>query len=436
MRDGETARLASRLAVLGLALWLGSCGAARPTHLRIATGLRGGTFLPLGETLARGFSHDVRGATFEAIESPGSVASLEMLDRGEAELALVSNHVPASSHVRLVAVLYEETLQVIVRRETGIATPFDLRGRRVSVGAAGSGTESIAATVLHHFGIADGDLDRRNTTTTDAADQLERGELDAAFFVAGMRTPIVDRLLARGDMALLSLGSPGLVGGPLEGIRLDAPYFSVATIPVNAYGRLPTEPVGTITVRALLVARASLDEELVYRVTESLFDHKVELAAQQQLLAHLTEQFDRGLSPYALHAGADRYYRRDDPSFVQRYTDEISLFLTLAAILWSGLTALQSWRRVSRRDRVEERIAEVHAIAAKGAASRDPAERREAVRLLCAARDRAIAELAAEKLEPNESFVILQDYLARRITELSEEPRASEPPAAPADRAP
>lgn len=395
--------------------------------MRIATGLRGGTFLPLGETLASGLSHDVRGASFEAIESPGSVASLEMLDRGEADLALVSNHVPASSHVRLVAVLYEETLQVVVRSEAGIATPFDLRGRRVSVGAAGSGTESIAAAVLHHFGIGDGDLDRRNTTTTDAADQLERGELDAAFFVAGMRTPIVDRLLSRGDMRLLSLGAPGLVGGPLEGIRLDAPYFSVATIPVNAYGRMPSEPVGTITVRALLVARASLDEELVYRITESLFDHKVELAAQQQLLAHLTEEFDRGLSPYALHAGADRYYRRDDPSFVQRYTDEISLFLTIAAIVWSGLTALSSWRRVSRRDRVEERIAEVHAIASRGAASRDAEERREAVRQLSAARDRAIAELAAEKLEPNESFVILLEYLATRIAELSQPPAESPP---------
>src|SRR5205085_6217700 len=133
----------------------------------IATGMQGGTFLPLGQTLARAFSHDVPGTHFTAIESPGSVASLEMLERGEAQLALVSNHVPASSRVRLVAVLYEETLQVVVRADAGIATPFDLRGRRVSVGADASGTESIAESVLHHFGLGDADLDRRNTTTTE-----------------------------------------------------------------------------------------------------------------------------------------------------------------------------------------------------------------------------------------------------------------------------
>lgn len=419
------------MAVIAIALAIGVVLYARslthrPASVRIATGMRGGTFLPLGETLARGFTHDVAGTHFTAIESPGSVASLEMLERGEAQMALVSNHVPASSHVRLVAVLYEETLQVVVRTEAGITTPFDLRGHRVSVGAAASGTESIAQSVLHHFGLGDADLDRRNTTTTEAAEQLERGELDAAFFVAGMRTPIVDRLLARGDMQLLSLGTPGLVGSSLEGIRLDAPYFAVAAIPEHAYGRQPEAPVGTITVRACLVARGDLDDDLVYEVTASLFDHKVELASEQQLLAHLTEQFDRGLSPYALHPGADRYYRRADPSFVQRNSDQISLLITVGALVWSAITAFRSARRAARRDRVEARLAEVHAIAARGEASEDAAGRREAIAALVAARDRAIAELAAEKLDANDSFVILQQYVAARITELGRAERGED----------
>ena len=132
------------LAVAALTAALGAIAYALTLHdgpheIRIATGLRGGTFLPLGETLARAFSHDVHGTHFSAIESPGSVASLAMLERGDAQLALVSNHVEASSRVRLVAVLYEETLQVVVRRDAGIATPFDLRSHRVSVGADASG---------------------------------------------------------------------------------------------------------------------------------------------------------------------------------------------------------------------------------------------------------------------------------------------------------
>ena len=406
------------LAAIGLAVYVRSA-TRRPDSIRLATGARGGTFLPLGETLARGFAHDLPSTHFTAIESPGSIASLAMLDRNEAQIALVSNHVAASSHVRLIAVLYEETLQVVVRGSVGITTPFDLRGHRVSVGASASGTEAIAEAVLHHFAIRDTDIERRNTTMTEAADQLEQGALDAAFFVAGMRTPIVDRLLARGDMRLLSLGAPGLVGSSLEGIRLDAPYFAVAAIPEHAYGREPEQPVGTITVRACLVVRADLDEDLVYDITASLFDHKVELATEQQLLSHLTEQFDRGLSPYALHPGSERYYRRADPSFVQRYADQLSLTLTLSALAWSAITAFRNARRAARRGRVEARLAEVHAIAARGQASVDPAGRREAIEALIAARDRAIAELADEKLDANDSFVILQQYVAARISELS-----------------
>lgn len=397
--------------VLPLVLWSG-CSAARGGEVRIATGQRGGTFLPLGETLARGFGADVDGTTFTAIESPGSVASVEMLARGEAELALLSNHVAGASGLQLVAPLYQETLQVVVRRGSGIARPLDLAGRKISVGPEGSGTESIADAVLHHFGLTTEHFDRRNMTVVDAVAALEDGTIDAAFVVGGMRTPAVDGLLARGDMALLSLGEPGKVGSALEGIKLDAPFFTVTAIPEHAYGREPTTAIGTISVHALLVASADLDEDLVFAITESLHSHKVELAQQERLLSHLSETYDAQLSPYPVHPGADRYYRRDEPSLLQRYINEISLGITIAALLWSGISGLRAARRQARRNRIEHHYAEIHRIAGSGLGN---AELREK---LIAARDRALGELASEQLDANEGYLILQDYLSARIGEI------------------
>ena len=69
-------------------------------------------------------------------------------------------------------------------------------------------------------------------------------------------------------MTLLSLGEPGRVGSALDGIRLDAPFFAVTAIPEHAYGRQPAAPVGTISVRALLVVRADLDDDLVHAITD------------------------------------------------------------------------------------------------------------------------------------------------------------------------
>src|SRR5205085_2761806 len=136
----------------GIAVWaLRSRG---PSDVRIATGTRGGTFLPLGRTLARGLAHDLQGTRFEALESPGGVAPGRV------------------SHLAM----------------------------------------------------------------DDAASALEARTIDAAFMVAGMRTPAVDRLLARGDMRLLSLGEPDGAGSALEGIQLDAPFFRATAIPARSYG--------------------------------------------------------------------------------------------------------------------------------------------------------------------------------------------------------
>jgi TRAP transporter TAXI family solute receptor len=341
-----------------------------------------------------------------------------MLRAHEAELALLSNHVRGESSVNLIAPLYEETLQIVVRRESGVAAPHDLAGKRISVGAAGSGTETIADTVLAHFGITADEYDRRNMPLVEAAAALEAGEIDVAFIVAGMRTPAVDALLRRGDMVLLSLGEPGRVGSALDGIRLDAPFFSVTAIPEHAYGRQPEKAVGTISVHALLVARADLDDDLVFAITESLFSHKVELATQERLLSHLSERHDESLSPYPLHPGADRYYRRDEPSLVQRYSDQISLAITIGALLWSGLTAFRAARRQARRSRIESHYEKARRLARAAADAREPADVAAARSALVDARDVAFAELEAEQLDANDGFMILQRYLDGAIDEL------------------
>ena len=409
---------------VALAVWL--LTPSRPGDVRIATGQKGGTFLPLGETLAAGFAHDMEGVSFTALESPGGLASIEMLERGEVELALLSNHVRGTGSIQLVAPLYQETLHVVARRAAAIGGPSDLEGKRVGVGPDGSGTESIAESVLDHFGLTADRMQRSNLALGDAVAALEAGRLDAAFIVGGMRTPAVDGLLARGDMHLVSLGDPGEPGSALEGIRLDAPYLSAAAIPERAYGDEPPRPVGTIAVHALLVARADLDEDLVYAITESMFSHRLELSSHDRLLAQLTERFDPAVSPYAVHPGADRFLRREEPTFVQRYNGEIGLALTVGAILWSGIAGLRAWRRSAQRNRIEVHYDAAHAVSARARVASSAAERAEARAALEDIRDRALAELAAEQLDADEGYAILQQYLTARITELGRAPTRRE----------
>jgi TRAP transporter TAXI family solute receptor len=410
------AALVLALGLVLAALSLVACSSG-PPDVRIATGQRGGVFLPLGETLAHGFASDIPDVRFSALESPGGVASIEMLESGEAELALLSNHVHGASSLQLVAPLYEETLHVVVRRDAKLESVHAIEDHSVSVGPAGSGTETIADAVLQHFGVEPESFDRRNMALLDAVAALEKGEIDVAFIVGGMRMPAVDGLLQRDDMVLMSLGEPGRPGSALEGIRLDAPFFSVTAIPEHAYGLQPEEPIGTISVHALLVARADLDADLVFSITESLFSHKVELASQERLLSHLSERYDEALSPYPLHPGSDRYFRRDEPTVVQRYSDQIGLGITVGALLWSGLTAFRSARRQSRRNRIETHYEAARRLSRAAADARNADELAQARRGLVEARDRALTELEAERLDANDAFIVLQRFIDTAIAE-------------------
>jgi uncharacterized protein len=383
----------------------------RKIPLRIATGQRGGTFLPLGQSLASAFVADNPRLSPTVLESPGSNASVEMIERGEVDIALVSSNSRPGEHVNLIVPLYMETLQIVVRRSANIATPGDLAGKKVSIGPSGSGTETIAWQVMQHFGLARDKVQAQNITLLEAVDALEKGTLDAAFIVSGVRASAAARLLSRNDMDLLSLGDPDRKGSALEGIGVDAPYLIPAVIPEFLYGSVPAKPVGTIGVRALLVARKDLDEDLVHDLAQSLFAAKVKLAEKEQMLARLTEKFDPAESPFPLHPGADRFFRRDEPSLIARYSDQISLAITVGALLWSAFAALRAWRRSTQKGRIETYFEHLAALTLRVREASSDDDRAATLKDIRALEARALGELAAERLEAGPAFRVLQEGL-------------------------
>lgn len=404
---------------------------SRVVELRIATGQKGGTFLPLGVDLAQDIERGHRNYKVLPLESKGSPFSIDMLEKKTCELALVSNNSKGQEfegqQVRLIAPLYPETLQIVVRAGANIAAPSDLAHKKVAVGPVASGTETIAWQVMEHFGVGKERVQALNMSPLDAAEKLAAGELDAVFVVAGLRAPVVERMLAKADNQLLSLGAPDKVGGPIDGLHVDAPYLLQAVIPERTYGEKPAEPVGTVGVRALLVTREDIDEEIVFDVTETLFRNKLHLAQKEKLLAQLSEKFDPADAPYPLHPGADRYLRRNEPSLVEKNVDLISLFLALGGIGWSGATALHAWRKNSQKGRIELYFANLAELTKRAREATTIPELEELLHALNETESKALSELASERLEANDAFRVLQEGLRtieedllRQRTELKE----------------
>ena len=138
---------------------------------------------------------------------------------------------------------------------------------------------------------------------------------------------------------------------------------------------------------------------------------------KERLLSHLSERYDEALSPYPLHPGADRYYRRDEPTVVQRYSDQIGLGITVGALLWSGITAFRSARRQSRRNRIETHYEAARRLSRAATDARNADELAQARRGLVDARDRALIELEAERLDANDAFIVLQRFIDTAIAE-------------------
>ncbi len=399
--------LAGALATVALASTGALLARRSKKTLRLATGVRDGTFFALGNALVHALNTTGSDVRLDVMPSGGSVENLELLKSGRAELAFASSAVPAVEGVSLLCVLGDEIAHLIVRKSLQIRSPSELAGKSVTVGPPRSGTRFAALSVLAHFGLNERSVRALSLSPTAAKSAFDRGEVDAVFLLSPLRDPVVEALLASGEAELLSLGSPDEVGSALDGICANAPSFQRAVIPVLAYGTTPTRPVGTVKGTTYLLARNSLSDSLVARVTEAIFRDKVGLARIDASLSRMSEQFDRASVTYPVHVGADQYFRRDAPSYIERYSDPISLAMSLLAVLWSAMNALRSARQRARLHRLDDVHRECAALEQRSRDARTRPDRRSVYEDSDALRTRVFDQLVAGNFVADDAFRVL-----------------------------
>lgn len=275
------------------------------------------TFNRLGSELAAAFVRDMPDVRFEVIETPGSVRNLEMLERGEADLALSLADVaylayngelrpgtPAATHVRGIAVLHHSRVHVLARPDAHIRSISDLRGHTVAIGPPGSGTAETSQLLLDAFEVPRESVRLRALPFADVTGALARREVEASIIVAGDPVDAVSEATAAGAR-LLDITGP-------KALRLRTRYrfLRVDVIPPDTYlGQSQT--VRTLGVDVLLLCRAGLDIDLVRRVTAALFTALPELANRLTYLRRMDLR-RAPATPIRLHAGAALYYREQE----------------------------------------------------------------------------------------------------------------------------
>ncbi len=298
---------------------------------RLGTGGLTGVYYPIGQSLARGLTaaagehssapegeSGIPGYIGVAQISSGSVENARAVTRGDIEAGLVQADVAAQAYagkaafageatarsIRAVASLYPERLQIVTRRDAGIRSIGDFRGWRISIDEVGSGTLAVMRIVLAAHGMTEADFSPVYLKPMFTQEKMSRGDVQGFAMMAGTPMEAFTRLSAVG---LYLVPIPPAIAAR---IHAQFPYLVPAVIPAGVYADIPATP--TLQVHALLVVRAALDEDLVYRATAALWSRRT-----AALLAAGHPQ-GRSIAPASaltgvsipLHPGAERFYRR------------------------------------------------------------------------------------------------------------------------------
>lgn len=283
--------------------------------ISIATGGTGGTYYPLGGGMAEIFNDTLDNVNATAEVTGASVENIRLVQYGEVELAFVQNDITfyaatgtelfsdeTLEDVRGIATLYPEIIQIITLEDKGINSVEDFAGKRIAVGAPGSGTEANARQIINAHGLTYDDITVDYLSFSEAVDQLKDGHVDAAFLTGGTPTAAVMDLAATHDLKIINIDDN------IADILIDEfPFYTKHTITANTYSGL-TKDVNTVSVQAMLVTNVNLDEELIYNITKSLFENLDRLSAIHSRGSDVSIETAEAGMPVELHSGAKRFF--------------------------------------------------------------------------------------------------------------------------------
>ena len=306
-----------------MALGLCACGGGGDTaeeggavKLSMATGGTSGTYYGFSGVVAQVLNEKLADSLNITVESTGaSAANIDLVETGGNQLAIVQNDVmyyaisgtdmyadkaPYENYSAVMS-CYPEYVQIIANKD--ITSIDDLKGKKVSVGDAGSGVEFNARQILAAYGIdIESDIEKNNQGFADSADSLKNGTIDAAFVVAGYPTTAVSELASTYDFNILAVDEEHA-----NALMSEYGFYTYGVIPGGTYGPV-AEDVPAVAVMATIIARNDVPEDTIYALIKGIFDNQEEIATAHAKGAELSVETAVSGIDIPFHPGATKYF--------------------------------------------------------------------------------------------------------------------------------
>ncbi len=290
--------------------------AAEAKRFVMATGGTSGVYYPLGGAISQVLSTKSGGAfSFTAQATGASGENMRLVAGKEADLAILQNDVADAAfkglapfkitldNVRAIARLYPEYIHVVASKDSGVKILEDFKGKKVSVGARGSGNEVNCRQMFAFYG-----LDYRNVEPVflpygETADQFKDRAIDGFVFSIGTPSPAIQDVTTTQQVTFVPLD-----GDISDKVVAKFPYLVKDSIPANTYTG-QTEAVPTLSVQAILVVNKDMSDEDAYLITKTLFENVDEIAKAHNKGSEISlEKATDGIT-IPFHPGAEKYLK-------------------------------------------------------------------------------------------------------------------------------
>jgi uncharacterized protein len=349
--------LLSVVVAIGLAVeWVRE---SRQVHrLVIATGSPQGEYYPFAQALAAVVAHHQPKIAIEVLETEGAQQNLELLEQGEAQLAIIQSDTPPQPSTRAIAFLFPEVFHLVARSEANIRSFNDLRGKRVALMPEGSGSYKLFWSISQHYNLTESAFTPLPMSPDAAYTALRNGDVDALSRVLALGNSGMADLLRTSRAQLVPIDQ-------IEALRLSLPYLEATQIPKGTYDGatpIPAANLPVVSVRALLVTHAELDPQIARTITQTLFEFRNELVAlyPRSATVRLPESGENLGLP--LHPGAQSYYEQDRPVFWVEYAEPIGLLFSVSVLCISGLWQFRLWLDGKQKNRADRYNLEIIAL--------------------------------------------------------------------------
>jgi TRAP transporter TAXI family solute receptor len=304
----------------------------------LATAGKGGEYYAFGENLKQVINGNQRRIRIETTHTLGSYENMQLLEKGEVELAIVQDDTPAKPSVQAVASLFPEMLHLIV--DKNIESILELKGKRIAVipnllGKNGDSNDpnSFFYQFIERYGIISKVEISKALSLEDANDLFLHEEVDAIVLFIAVGNECISKLLKQQNRPAR------LLPIDINAIETWYPYVEDAIIHKAAFWGEPAVPekeIRSVSLQSLLLTHQRVDKGVISEITRILYEHRNKLMVKNPRAATIklpSSGEDLGIP---LHVGAKAYYRREEPGFIVMYAEPLALFLSIIVLCATG----------------------------------------------------------------------------------------------------